>query len=116
MSKDQWLKGVSNEDVIRVARFLSGHNIQLVLGMHMCVGAGDIPAIIDDVIGWLAKQHGLTKEEYIDFSTGDYNVQCSAVTKKGKRCKCSVGNHHMDAKRYLELQGRYCTIHEGDNV
>lgn len=75
------------------------------------VGAEDVPDILDNPTAWMAKQHGLTVPEYREFSASEI-VICSAITSKGKPCKCCVGSHRGDPKRFLWLRSRYCKTHE----
>lgn len=56
---------------------------------------------------------GMTSEQHEEWLKNFGQVQCSATTVRGKRCKAVVPDtFQADAETFLRLQGAYCAIHE----
>lgn len=69
---------------------------------------------LDDPIGFWAKDNGVSKENYLNWSNENFSVICCATTKAGKRCKKIVnGGQFVSAQKWIEMQGSYCSVHEG---
>lgn len=75
----------------------------------------DILLFLEDKEALYAKHYGITKNQYRDWTEEGYAVTCSATTKRGKPCRNLVpGGFQVSPKRWLELQGHYCDLHEGE--
>lgn len=73
----------------------------------------DLVILADDPDALYAKAHGVTKAEFRDWQADECSAICAAKTKAGKPCRNLVqGGYQVSAKRWLELQGGYCSVHE----
>ncbi len=61
----------------------------------------------------IAKSYSAIVANYWQWKLQDFNVQCSANTHKGNRCRNIVTTGHMvGLSKWIELSDRYCEIHE----
>lgn len=61
----------------------------------------------------IANKCNVTISDYHNWVNEEYNVQCSANTAKGKRCKNIVsGGHMVSLEKWAKLTGQYCELHE----
>lgn len=66
-----------------------------------------------DPVQVIANKCNATINDYHNWISEGYNVQCSANTAKGKRCKNIVsGGHMVSLEKWAELTGQYCEVHE----
>ena len=57
---------------------------------------------------------GVSKADYIQCHEEEFNVECSAITVKGKKCRQIVrGGHSVTVQQWANLNGEYCQIHGG---
>ncbi|WP_161675387.1 hypothetical protein [Vibrio toranzoniae] len=65
----------------------------------------------------IAQYSGCTVADFHNWKGEGFNVQCSAKTRKGSRCKNVVtGGHMVDLKTWASLSGHYCEIHENGHI
>ncbi|EGQ8808788.1 hypothetical protein DC847_RS23515 [Vibrio parahaemolyticus] len=61
----------------------------------------------------IAQRSGVTVADFHNWKGENFNVQCSAKTRKGTRCKNIVtGGYMVDLKTWASLSGHYCETHE----
>lgn len=72
----------------------------------------DLILLINDPVAIYAKHYGITKKQYLEWADSYFSVQCSGLTRKGRRCKNIVtGGSRVDARTWVSMQGMYCDIH-----
>ena len=78
---------------------------------NFCLSSNDLLEYVEDPVAWLAKYHGVTKEQYLAWQKAEYTVICAGRTKLGKPCKRAV-YINVDADEWVRLQGKsYCHHH-----
>ncbi|HFG7030832.1 TPA: hypothetical protein ACGIK9_003331 [Acinetobacter baumannii] len=69
---------------------------------------------LSDVNCALAKHHGVSTNDYINWLEQNYSVQCCATTALGKRCKNIVPDgNHVNVTQWVQMQGLVCERHKG---
>ena len=59
-----------------------------------------------------AKCHRVTKETYLSWVADQYSVQCAHL-EAGAQCEKHVsGGESVSARKYVELQGMKCSLHQ----
>jgi hypothetical protein len=77
----------------------------------------DVLLFLADAEALYAKHHAVSREQYRDWTEADYCVTCSGTTKRRRPCKNLVpGGYRVPPNRWLQLQGQYCDLHEGDRA
>ncbi|SUB63857.1 Uncharacterised protein [Plesiomonas shigelloides] len=75
--------------------------------------AEELSNFISDPIAIYATHYGVSKSVYLAWANDDFSVYCSGKTSKGRPCKKIVtGGSNVSPKRWLELQGEYCSVHQ----
>jgi hypothetical protein len=79
--------------------------------------AEDISLFLNDDEALFAKHHGISREQYRDWSDSEYSVTCSGTTKRRLPCKNLVpGGYRVSPETWVALQGQYCDLHEGERT
>ncbi|HSY35010.1 MAG TPA: hypothetical protein VK814_04605 [Acidobacteriaceae bacterium] len=61
-----------------------------------------------------AHAHGLTIEQYREWTGSEWSVRCVAITKAGSRCQnFAKGGFNVPAKEWLTRYGEKCVNHGG---
>ncbi|MCT8869314.1 hypothetical protein AAEH72_16000 [Shewanella xiamenensis] len=77
----------------------------------------DLALFFENPKALYAQHFGLTLNEYNQCVADDYNVYCSALTKRGYHCRGSVrGGRCTSPDNWKRLTGQYCPIHEGNHL
>ncbi|MDI5832555.1 hypothetical protein OCF84_21460 (plasmid) [Shewanella xiamenensis] len=77
----------------------------------------DLTLFLENPKALYAQHFGLSLSEYNQCVADEYNVYCSAITKRGYQCKGIVrGGHCTSPDNWKRLSGQYCPIHEGEHL
>lgn len=74
---------------------------------------------LDDPVSFYATAHKVTREQYLAWMDAGATwqaggVQCTAMTKAGRRCRGRAANA-FTAREWVDRQGGYCAVHGGEN-
>ena len=108
-------------DINEIVQRLIDEGISLSLNIEVpevarysfAVGPEFIHLLLEDPVAARAHLAGVDKYDYLNWLRDRANVYCAATTRKGRRCRMVVNSGHtVDAKRWVELQGAFCEIHD----
>ncbi len=87
-----------------------------VAGLRMhCLRPRDVAGYLADPVAYYASFAGVSKADYVEWEAAEGMVQCSAKTRKGKRCKGIVRDGYgVRPAEWLKKQGEYCPMHNGE--
>ena len=72
----------------------------------------DLIEFASDNNRFYAKCHRVTKETYLSWVADEYSVRCAHV-EAGAQCEnCVSGGRLVSARKYVELQGMKCSLHQ----
>jgi len=75
----------------------------------------EVMLFFSDPDALFAKVHEVSKSEYRDWVESDFTAYCSGTTRAGRPCRNQVnGGYYVPIKKWLALQGQYCTVHSGE--
>jgi hypothetical protein len=101
---------------------LKAAGVHLVIELPTAFGVNERDCSVDDVLLFLddreafyAKSYGVTMADLRDWADDNYNVICSAMTKKERKCRNIVVGS-VSPERWVKRQGEYCALHSGDRL
>ncbi|MCO6178811.1 hypothetical protein [Ciceribacter sp. RN22] len=83
-------------------------------GRDILLSPDDVEKYVEDKVGATASLFRATRDEYLAWVESDGNVQCSARTASGHRCRNFIsGGGQMEMDEWKKAQGGYCAVHGG---
>lgn len=88
-------------------------------------GSKSIPLPAEDVIDYssdpvtyVAKYYGVTSSQYLNWHRSSYCAICSDITTEGNPCRNIItgGNAIDSPKKWVNLLGGYCHVHENGSA
>jgi hypothetical protein len=103
-------------DLLNELYRLQASGVEFTVGNCWSVDPEDALAFANDKDAVFAKLEGVTREELIAYrqSDGDW-VQCSATTRKGKRCANIACYNTFGVADWVAKQGSCCKAHQRMN-
>ncbi len=108
MEKLTFLKEIKKKGIIFIASYdCECGTRDLFLSPEQVIQYQNNPGMV------IAQSYGLTEMDYKNWKGSEFMVQCSALTKKGSRCKNIVtGGYMVDLEEWVKLSGEHCDLHE----
>lgn len=108
-------------ELLNDLRKLNNLRVNFSVSVDSGNGAQDVLAspeqlveILDNPVKGYANLLGVSESDYKQCHEEKFNVECSAITAKGKKCRqIARGGHAVTIQEWAKLHGDYCPTHGG---